>query len=118
MSGSSTEVDEPGDGPFYMNVFRSGREVLLAACDRDLLGRVFREGKVRLDVSRDFYGGFVGDEEDLLGALPNATIANLVGERVVEVAIGAGFVDPECVLRVEGVPHAQVVVYIPGVHGL
>ena len=38
-----------------------------------------------------------------------ATIANLVGEEVVRIAVEEGFIDESCVLRVDGIPHAQMV---------
>lgn len=87
--------------------YHSGREHLLAACDADLLGRRLSEGKLRLEVSRDFYDGFPATEEELQAHLRSCTIANLVGERVVALAIRWGFVAQENVIRIEGVPHAQ-----------
>jgi uncharacterized protein len=87
--------------------YRSGREHLLAACDEDVLGRKLSEGKLRLDVSKEFYDGFASNETDLEAHLRTCTIANLVGERVVNVAIKLGFVSQENVIRIEGVPHAQ-----------
>nr|WP_269082561.1 DUF424 family protein [Acidiplasma aeolicum] len=35
-------------------------------------------------------------------------MANLVGERVVSAAINANYIDPENVIRINGVPHAQL----------
>lgn len=90
-----------------MKKYRQGREHLLAACDTDLLGRKLSEGKLRLDVSQDFYDGFEATEEELEAHLRTCTIANLVGERVVTLAIRLGFVAQENVIRIEGVPHAQ-----------
>jgi hypothetical protein len=50
----------------------------------------------------------VGDEEVLVNRLSICTIANLVGERAVAVAIREGYVDDERILRIAGVPHAQL----------
>ena len=36
------------------------------------------------------------------------TVANLVGEKVIEVAIQGGYIDRGNVLMIEGVPHAQL----------
>ena len=47
--------------------------------------------------------------ELLKNHLKNATIANLVGNKTVQCAINMGLVDPKCVLRIKGVPHAQIV---------
>ncbi len=92
-----------------MKVHGQGREVLLAACDEELLGGTFRSGELCLKVSESFYHADKGDEEALVTRLRLSTIANLVGERTVEIAVRHGFVDPECVLMIGGVPHAQMV---------
>ena len=92
-----------------LRVYRQRGEVILAACDKELMGRCFREGILKLDVCSSFYEGEDGSEEMLLNRLENATIANLVGERTVSVATKHGLVDESCVLRIEGVPHVQLV---------
>jgi hypothetical protein len=86
-----------------------GHEMLVAACDEGLLGKKFEEGDLRLDVSERFYGGEKVDARMLVEVLALATIGNLVGKEAVDAAMEAGLVDPECVLRVQGVPHAQIV---------
>jgi hypothetical protein len=91
-----------------IKVHKRGAELLVAACDSDLLGKTFKEGKMRLHVSLDFYGGDPVDEDILVNRLEMATVANLVGDATVEAAIRHGFVDPECVIRIDGVPHAQM----------
>jgi hypothetical protein len=87
----------------------SGHEMLIAACDLDLLGRTIEEGDLRLEVSESFYGGEKVESRVFLAVLALATIGNLVGKETVEAAMSAGFVDPECVLWVKGIPHAQIV---------
>lgn len=87
--------------------YQSGRERLVAACDEDVLGQRFAEGKLRLEVDPAFYDGFQATEEALEAHLRTCTIANLVGERVVGLAIRLGFVAQENVIRIQGVPHAQ-----------
>lgn len=91
-----------------MKVYRTGREILVAATDEDLVGRTLEEGRLRLEVTAAFYGDEVASETDLLQNLRLCTVANLVGEAAVGVAVAHGFVDADSVLRVEGVPHAQV----------
>ena len=91
-----------------LKVHRSGRELLVAACDCELLGQTYREGKLRIHVSEDFYGGDRVKEDILVNRLEMATVANLVGRRVIDIAVRHGLVDPECVLVIDGVPHAQM----------
>lgn len=94
--------------PFRMRIHRQGREVLVAVSDAGLVGRLFREGNMRLHVVPEFYGTEGADATEVVRQLAACTIANLVGVDVVTLAIQHGFVDPENVLDIEGVPHAQL----------
>ncbi|WP_461864021.1 DUF424 domain-containing protein [Thermococcus sp.] len=92
----------------YVKIYNVQGEVLLAACDEELLGRTFREGELKLEVRERFYGGELKDVNELEKLLAEATIANLVGERCVSKAIELGYVDKDRVLYIEGIPHAQM----------
>lgn len=98
---------------FAAQNYQQGVQRLLAACDEDLLGQVFSEGKFRLDVTPDFYDGMRIDEETLVNLMRQCTIANLVGPKTVQAAIDAELVDERNVLHVDGVPHAQMMVMLP-----
>jgi hypothetical protein len=91
-----------------IKIHSKGVERLVAACDSDIVGKTFSSGKLRLELSESFYRGDEGDEEMLVNWLRLATIANLAGRLTVDIAIKYGFVDPECVLVIGGVPHAQM----------
>ncbi len=92
-----------------MRVYNSGDDVMIGACDEHLLGKKFTRGKLQIDVSTGFYEGQRVSSDVLKKHLEDATIANLVGTQAVEVAVTLGLVDPDCVLRIDGVPHAQIV---------
>ncbi|WP_297520652.1 DUF424 domain-containing protein [Thermococcus sp.] len=92
----------------YVKIYRVQGEVLLAACDEELLGKTFREGELKLEVKERFYKGELMEENELENLLEEATIANLTGERCVSKAIELGYVDENRVLYIEGVPHAQM----------
>jgi len=98
----------PDARPFRMRIHRQGKEVLVAVSDVGLVGRIFREGNMRLHVHEEFYGTDAADATEVVRQLSACTIANLVGVDTVTLAIQHGFVDPENVLDIEGVPHAQM----------
>ena len=93
----------------YLNVRKVGENVLLAVCDCDLLGKTLREGKIVFHIKDEFYKGKKTTVDEAVGLISNCTIVNLVGKECVEVAIKEGYVHPEAVLNIEGVPHAQIV---------
>jgi hypothetical protein len=91
-----------------LRILQVGEEVLVIICDAELIGKEFRENKVVLRIDERFYGGEEVTPEECMKALRNATIANIVGS-MVEKAIQEGLIDPDRVLRVQGVPHAMMV---------
>lgn len=95
---------------FAVKNYQQGVQRLLAACDAELLGTTHKEGKLQIQVSPGFYDGLRVGESDLGAYLRACTLANLVGPRTVNVAIGLGLVDPQNVLTIGGVPHAQLLV--------
>lgn len=80
---------------------------LVAVADADTLGETFENGDVSLTVEPGFYDGDEATAEEVADALARCTVANLVGEEAVGVAIEAGFVDEANVLDVGGTQHAQ-----------
>jgi hypothetical protein len=91
----------------YLNTYHKASEIIVAICDADLLGCCFKEGKFRLAINENFYGGKLVSIDKAINALENATIGNIVGVKIVKAAIKAGLIHKDGVLRVEGIPHAQ-----------
>jgi len=94
----------------YVKKFKSQGELVVAACDPEILGNCYREGKLVLDVKREFYEGLLVSCKKALEEIESSTIANIVGERIISEAIRAGLICEECVLTVAKVPHAQRIV--------
>ena len=92
----------------YLRVIRTQGEVLVIVCDSELLGKKFKQGKLRLEVKESFYRGTEANVKECIAALRKATIANLVGS-IVGHAVKAGIIERENVLRIQNVPHAQLV---------
>lgn len=91
-----------------LRVHRRGKDVVVAACDEDLIDRIIRCGELRLHISRNFYGTEICDEEEFLAALKVCTSANLVGKKTITIAIKAGFIRREGIIEFGDVPHAQL----------
>ena len=93
----------------YVKLKKMGRNVILAICDCDLLGRTLREGKIVFHVKDEFYNGGKVSVEEAVDMIENSTIVNMVGKNCVEKAICKGYVHPDAVLEISGIPHAQIV---------
>lgn len=106
MKHDSDDTASPASD-LCIRVYTIQTEILVAACDRELLGKTLSDGDIEFHVSREFYEDIISDEEMLKKHLEAATIANLVGHRAVRCGIDAGLVDEKNVLMIAGVPHAQ-----------
>ncbi|MEA1924967.1 MAG: DUF424 family protein [Candidatus Altiarchaeota archaeon] len=93
----------------YVKVHEPGAEVLVAVCDKELLGKTLIDGELVTEVREDFYKGELMNPDLLEGLFTEASILNLVGNNVVDRAVSGGFVDADSVLEIAGVKHAQVV---------
>ena len=94
-------------------IIESGRPVtrrIVAACDAELLGRVFRDGEVILDLQkyRSFYDGGKVSEGELAVLLAGAKNINLVGKKTIAVAGKCLEVNPAGVRKIKGIPHLQI----------
>lgn len=83
--------------------------MLIGACDEELIGRTFEEGKFQIKVTKEFYAGQKISLDTLKKYLKEATIANLVGKKTIKCAVETGLIDPSCVIKIQGIPHAQMV---------
>jgi hypothetical protein len=93
----------------FLRVFRDAQHTLVAVCDTGILGKTFRDGRLKLEVKADFYKGMMASIPDALRAIDSADIANLVGNGIVDAAVREGFVDPSAIVRIGGISHVQIV---------
>ena len=85
--------------------------LLVSVADDDVVGETFAESEVSLTVTEEFYAGddaADADADAVVESLTRATVANIVGEEAVRVAVDAGIVDENRVLHIDGTQHAQL----------
>lgn len=94
---------------FWCKVFTVKHDVLVAICDEELLGKKIKSKSLTVTISKNFYGGEKIDEEAAKKVMEVATIGNLFGKKIVELAKKQGLVAEENVISIDGVEHAQFV---------
>lgn len=96
---------------FWCRIFATKNDIVVAICDEELLGKEidFKKQKVKVRISEKFYGGKKVNERVALKLMQKATVGNLMGKRIVELAYKNGIVVKENVLMIEDIPHAQFV---------
>jgi len=100
-----------GSGLFemYIKKYDVDKQVIVAVCDSNIIGKKFKEGNLVLKLDESFYKGEQGNEEEVKEALSCATIANIAGERSIACAVECGCIDPDNIIFIDGIPHAQMV---------
>lgn len=91
-----------------LNVIRREGYVFINICEPELIGKTFREGDIRLVVDKEFYYGQEVSIDYAFSLLNEASVVNLVGNKVVEEAIKRGLIKEEGVISVQGVKFAQI----------
>ena len=94
-------------GPINMKIIHIKDEIVLSAADHDLMGRTVAENGLHIKITEDFYGNNTVKIGMLDEAIEMCTIGNFVGEKSVERAVKMGAVDPDNIITIAGVPHAQ-----------
>ena len=84
--------------------------IIVAVCDKELLGKKFEQGIRQLDVRESFYNGEQKEEKEMTELMKNlaredATF-NIVGKKSTETALKAGIISKEGIMKVQGVPFA------------
>ncbi len=93
----------------YVNVRKQGDQTVLATCDCDICGKTLRDGRIVFVVREDFYKGMKVTIEEAIELCRQSTIVNMVGTCIVRHAVKAGLVHPDAILKINGIPHAQIV---------
>ena len=81
---------------------------VIAVCDADLLGKKFTENNLVLDITERFYKGESLPNEEIIEILKNARNINIVGKESINLALKAGVVEAENIIKIKNIPHALV----------
>ena len=94
----------------YVKKYEAQKEIIVAVCDKDLIGKVLREGELVLDLKKysSFYIGELASEEEAWSIMKGATSLNLVGKKAVGLALKKKLAKKGDERTVDGVPHLQI----------
>jgi len=95
----------------YLKIHQRDEIETIACCDEHLLNQVFIEGKLRIEISNQFYGGTLINIEDAIGMLKEASYFNIAGENIITKAIDNKILPKEGVRSINGVPMAMKMMF-------
>jgi len=93
-------------GNVWVNVIKQDVNVMVAACDAELLGKTIENCNNKIVISEGFYGGTLMSSEEAIRLIKKASSANLLGCNVVNAAINEGLIHPEAIVKVADVLYA------------
>lgn len=92
---------------FFVKAHRKLEREVVAVCDDDILGKCFEEGDLFFEVKENFYRGEKKNEEEVKKILLSADNLNLVGKKIIKLALELKIIDKENIIKIHGTPHAQ-----------
>ena len=96
------------DGGLSVRTISWKDTTLINICDADLIGKTLSEGKLKMHISRDYFGGQIVDSSDALRLMKDSSIINLAGKRAVEIALANKLAAEQAVRLIEGVPFLMI----------
>lgn len=93
---------------FALKVHETADGVIVAACDKAVLGETFTEDEIQLHVEESFYHDTDATLDEVLAALDGAATTNFVGEELVAALVAEDVIGEDEIRHVDGVPHAQL----------
>jgi len=85
------------------------KQIILAVCDTEILGKKFEEGNKQLDLNSDFYKGDEKSDKEVSDLMRNCYTLNLVGEKTIKLALGDGLIVTGNIKKIAKIPYANVI---------
>lgn len=90
----------------YLKIHIRNEIETVACCDELLLNHIFTEGNLRIEITKQFFGGNLIDIDDAVEILKDASYFNIVGENIISKVIDLKILPKEGIRSINGVPMA------------
>jgi len=94
--------------PFSVRSIAWKNASVVNICDSELIGRTLVEGKLKMHISKDFFGGDLVEEEAAVKLVKESAMLSLAGRRSVNIALSNKLGSPQAVREIEGVPFLMI----------
>jgi len=82
-----------------------GTKIIIALCDKELIGKVLQEDKVTIDLEK-FKHFYVGDDLKLFDGRFDSI--NAVGKKSIKYLVDKGYLDVKNIKKINKIPHVQI----------
>jgi uncharacterized protein len=101
--------DNENDGKRYaLRTMKYQGSSMINMCDVELIGMKLEQGDLVIDISKEYFQQEIIEEFQAERLLRLCSIANLVGERIVNLAIDLRFAKEMSIKRISGVPFLMI----------
>lgn len=89
---------------FYVrtSTYRDSR--MLNICDENLLGKVLQKDKLKMNISKNYYGQRLVDKSEAEQLMKDSSILNLVGKETIEISVNLKIGSRQGVKVIDDVP--------------
>lgn len=95
---------------FIVSQKQTPHGLLIVVTDKEIIGKIFTEGRLILNLTKEFYKGEEMKKDSLENVLGKARHLHLSGKNAVMIGIKQGYVDEQKVLHIDTTVHAEATV--------
>jgi hypothetical protein len=101
--------DNENDSKRYaLRIIKYQDSTMINMCDVELIGMKLEQGDLVIDISKEYFQQEIIEEFQAERLLRLCSIANLVGERIVKLAIDLRFAKEMSIKSISGVPFLMI----------
>ena len=89
---------------FSVKVTNHQNDLLLNICDAHLLGKDVVDDKVKMHISKSYYGERIVEQDEAETLLKKCSTINMVGKETISLSINLGIGSHQGVREIDGVP--------------
>lgn len=97
---------------FALRKIKYQETTMINICDIDLLGKEINKGDFVIDISKDYFLEEEIDEKEAIILLKSSSVLNLVGEKIVNLALRLRLAKENSVKTIENVPFLMVFSFV------
>ncbi|MBI4159224.1 DUF424 family protein [Candidatus Woesearchaeota archaeon] len=92
-----------------LKVHKSENSEIVSLCDDDLIGKIFEEGKLHIEISERFYKGEELPKEKIILVLKNCNNANIVGKESIKLALDNNIIEKNSIIKIRKIPISYMI---------
>lgn len=101
-------MDQKTKGRYASRFTKYQDTVMISICDLELVGKILKDGELVVNLSKEFFQEYIIEEEQALDLLKSCSIANLVGTRIVALAINLRLANKYSIKHISGIPFLMI----------